>query len=305
MSSRQPPILINPINRAKHRPPRNSYSTLRHKYNFGLMYQDIWEPQLLGPLYSTKYNMEYSEAVAYIKTIMKDFVESRELGSRDIIVELIGINKFKRDLGADKFFVIDYHFLMMKFTLNIGGSPTKALKINALINNVLLPSYKAVWCIQDTLKIATTVLKLIRKQIVLGDISKPERATSILDIIIDEDLIEELAIEDELLTFNDLWEDDESALVISDGITITPLIVLEYYIHKLNKLMVKLHYYKININKTIIKSINKELKSLNSSLKEIYNYEPQWLINVEEARTQSLTMKKPKSSYKKRFTESL
>ena len=193
----------------------------------------------------------------------------------------------------------------MKFTLNIGGSPTKALKINALINNVLLPSYKAVWCIQDTLKIATTVLKLIRKQIVLGDISKPERATSILDIIIDEDLIEELAIEDELLTFNDLWEDDESALVISDGITITPLIVLEYYIHKLNKLMVKLHYYKININKTIIKSINKELKSLNSSLKEIYNYEPQWLINVEEARTQSLTMKKPKSSYKKRFTESL
>ena len=300
MSLRQPPILINPINKAKPRPPRNSYSTLRHRYNFGLMYQDIWEPQLLSPLYATKYNMEYSEAVAYIKAIMRYFVEQSERRSRDIIMELIGINQFKRDLGADNFFVIDYHFLMMKFTLNRGGSPTKALKINALINNVLLPCYKAVWCIQETLSIAKNVLKLVRKHI------NPEPVTSILDIIIDEDLIEEVAIEDELLTFNELWKDDESALVIPEDITITPLMVLEYYIHKLNKLMVKLHYYKISINETIIKSINKDLKSLNSSLREIYNYEPQWFVNVEEARTQSLTMKKkPNSSYKKRKTKSI
>ena len=301
MSLRQPPILINPINKAKPRPPRNSYSTLRHRYNFGLMYQDIWEPQLLSPLYATKYNMEYSEAVAYIKAIMRYFVEQSERRSRDIIMELIGINQFKRDLGADNFFVIDYHFLMMKFTLNRGGSPTKAVKINALINNVLLPCYKAVWCIQETLSIAKNVLKLVRKHI------NPEPVTSILDIIIDEDLIEEVAIEDELLTFNELWKDDESALVIPEDITITPLMVLEYYIHKLNKLMVKLHYYKISINETIIKSINKDLKSLNSSLREIYNYEPQWFVNVEEATTQSLTMKKkkPNSSYKKRKTKSI
>ena len=307
MSLRQPPILINPINKAKPRPPRNSYSTLRHRYNFGLMYQDIWEPQLLSPLYATKYNMEYSEAVAYIKAIMRYFVEQSERRSRDIIMELIGINQFKRDLGADNFFVIDYHFLMMKFTLNRGGSPTKALKINALIINVLLPCYKAVWCIQETLSIAKNVLKLVRIHIDLGDIANPEPVTSLLDIIIDEDLIEEVAIEDELLTFNELWKDDESALVIPEDITITPLMVLEYYIHKLNKLMVKLHYYKISINETIIKSINKDLKSLNSSLREIYNYEPQWLINVEEATTQSLTMKKkkPNSSYKKRKTKSI
>lgn len=299
MSSRQVPILINPINKAKPRSPSNSYSALRHRYNYPLMYSGIYEPQLLGPLYVTKYNMEYSEALAYIKTIIRDFVESRELGSKDRIMENIGINKFKKDLGADKFFVIDYHFLMMKFTLNRGGSPTKELKINTLINNVLLPCYKAVWCIQDTLRIAKTVLELVRKQIRLGDISRPKPVTSIFDIIIDEDLIEEVAIEDELLTFNELWEHDESALVIPETITITPLMVIEYYVHKLNKLMAKLHHYKISINKTIITSINHELQSLNKSLKEIYNYDPQWIIE-EIKRTRSLTIKKSKRSSQRR-----
>ena len=288
----------NFVNRAKPRPPREpSYSAARYRYNHPLMFKDRWEPQLFAPLYATKYNMEYSEALAYIKTNMRDFVEQRELGSRDIIMELIGINKFKRDLGADKFFVIDYHFLMMKFTLNRGGSPTKALKINSLINNVLLPCYKAVWCIQDTLRIAKTVLTLIRKQIDLGDIDNPEPVTSLLDIIIDEDLIEEVAIEDKLLTFNELWEDDESALVIPEDITITPLMVLEYYIHKLNKLMVKLHYYKISINKTIIKSINQDLTSINNSLSVLYKYDPHWLIVVENTKkTRSLTKIKSKPS---------
>ena len=285
----------NFVDKAKPRPPRDPYSALRHRYNYPLMYSGIYEPTLIAPIYIEKDNMEYAEAVDFIKTNMRDFVEQRELGSRDIIMELIGINKFKRDLGADKFFVIDYHFLMMKFTLNRGGSPTKALKINALINNVLLPSYKAIWCIQDTLKIARDLF--IRTS--LGT-SKFERVKSILDITIDEDLIEEVAIEDKLLTFNELWEDDESALVIPEDITITPLMVLEYYIHKLNKLMVKLHYYKISINKTIIKSINHELKSLNNSLSVLYKYDPHWLIVVENTKkTRSLTKIKSKRSSKR------
>ena len=115
MALRQPPILINPINRAQpRRPSEPPYSALRHRYNFGLMYQDIWEPQLLSPLYAAKYNMEYDGAVGYIKTIMRDFVEQREDKSRDRIMENIGINRFKTDLSGDKFFVIDYNFLMNK-----------------------------------------------------------------------------------------------------------------------------------------------------------------------------------------------
>ena len=306
MSLRQPPILINPINKAKPRPPRDPYSALRHRYNYPLMYSGIYEPTLIAPIYIEKDNMEYAEAVDFIKTNMRDFVEQRELGSRDIIMELIGINKFKWDLGADKFFVIDYHFLMMKFTLNRGGSPTKALKINALINNVLLPSYKAIWCIQDTLKIARDLF--IRTS--LGT-SKFERVKSILDITIDEDLIEEVAIEDEdeLLTFNELWSNDECASSIPETITITPLMVIEYYVHKLNKLMVKLHYYKISINEIIINSINQGLMSLNNTIKVIYSYDPQWLIIVENTKiTRSQTKKKSKRSSKrssKRLVKSL
>ena len=295
MSLRQPPILINTINKAKPRPPRDPYSALRHRYNYPLMYSGIYEPTLIAPIYIKKDNMEYAEAVDFIKTNMRDFVEQRELGLRDIIMELIGINKFKRDLGADKFFVIDYHFLMMKFTLNRGGSSTKALKINALINNVLLPSYKAIWCIQDTLKIARDLF--IRTS--LGT-SKFERVKSILDITIDEDLIEKVEVEDELLTFNELWKDDECAFSIPEDITITPLMVLEYYIHKLNKLMVKLHYYKISINKTIIKSINQDLTSINNSLSVLYKYDPHWLIVVENTKkTRSLTKIKSKRSSKR------
>ena len=71
--------------------------------------------------------------------------------------------------------------------------------------------------------------------------------------------------------------------------------VIEYYAHKLNKLMVKLHYYKISITETIIKSINKGLQSLNNSIKIIYNYEPQWLIVVENTKkTRSFTRGKTK-----------
>ena len=239
--------------------------------------------------------MEYAEAMVFIKTIMRDFVEQSERRSRDIIMEQIGINGFKRYLLTDTFFVIDYDFLMSKFKLYSRGSPAKALKINALINNVLLPCYKAVWCIQDTLKVTRDLF--IRTS--LGS-TKFERVTSILDITIDEDLIEEVAIEDKLLTFNELWEDDESALVIPEDITITPLMVLEYYIHKLNKLMVKLHYYKISINKTIIKSINHELKSLNNSLSVLYKYDPHWLIVVENTKkTRSLTKIKSNRSSKR------
>jgi hypothetical protein len=304
MSSRQPPILINPINRAKPRPPRNPYSALRHRYNYPLMYKGDYQPELIGAIYINKYNMEYAEAVDFIKTNMSDFVEQRELGSRDVIMELIGINRFKRDLGADNFFVIDYDFLMMKFKLTKGGSPAKALKINTLINNVLLPSYKAAWCIQDTLKIARDLF--LRTSIGTTNF---EPASSILDIRIDEDLIEEVAIEDELLTFSAMWEDDESALVIPETITITPLMVIEYYVRKLNKLMFKLHYYKISINETIIKSINQGLKSLNNTIKVIYKYDPKWIINVEDTKkTRSLTIKKSKRSFKrtsKRLTKSL
>jgi len=300
MSSRQPPILINPINRAKPRPPREPYSALRHRYNYPLMYKGDYQPELFGPIYIDKYNMEYADAEDFIKTNMRDFVEQTELGSRDIIMELIGINRFKRELVADTFFVIDYDFLMMKFKLLKGGSPSKALKINALINNVLLPSYKAIWCIKDTLKIARDLFVKTS----LGT-NKQEPVKSILDIIIDEDLIEEVEIEDELVTFSAIWEDDESALVIPSGITITPLMVIEYYVRKLNKLVVKLHYYKIGINETIIQSINLGLKSLNNTLKVIYNYDPQWLINVTNTKkTRSLTHKKTKSSSSK-YTRSI
>ena len=304
MSSRQVPILINPINRAKPRPPRDPYSALRHRYNYPLMYKGDYQPELFGPIYIDKYNMEYADAQDFIKTNMRDFVETRELRSRDIIMENIGINRFKRDLVADTFFVIDYDFLMMKFRLIRGGSPSKALKINTLINNVLLPSYKAIVCIQDTLKIARDLF--VRTSIGTTNF---EPASSILDIRIDEDLIEEVAIEDELLTFSAMWEDDESALVIPSVITITPLIVIEYYVDKLNKLMVKLHYYKISINETIIKSINQGLKSLNNTIKVIYKYDPKWIIVVDETKkTRSLTIKKSKRSFKrtsKRLVKSL
>ena len=289
MSLRLP---TNFVNRAKPRPPRDPYSTLRHRYNYPLMYKGEYNPELIGPIYIDKYNMEYAEAVDFIKTNIRDFVEQRELGSRDRIMEQIGINRFKRDLLANTFFVIDYDFLMMKFRLTRGGSPTKALKINALINNVLLPSYKAAWCIQDTLKIARDLF--VRTSLGATNF---EPVTSILDIIIDEDLIEEVAIEDELLTFNELWLNDESALVIPETITITPLMVIEYYVNKLNKLLVKLHHYKISINETIIKSINQGLKSLNNSIKVIYNYDPKWTIIVKDTKkTRSLTKKKSKRS---------
>lgn len=292
MSLRQPPILINPINKAKPRPPRDPYSALRHRYNYGLMYKGEYQPELISPIYIHKHNMEYAEALDFIRTIMREFVEQPERRTRDIIMELIGINKFKRDLGADNFFVIDYEFLMSKFKLYSGGSDAKAVKINDLINNVLLPSYKAVWCIQDTLKIARDLF--LRTS--LGT-TKFEPVTSILDITINEDLIEKVEVEDEdeLLTFNELWSNDECAFSIPETITITPLMVIEYYVHKLNKLMVKLHYYKISITETIIKSINKGLQSLNNSIKIIYNYEPQWLIVVENTKkTRSFTRGKTK-----------
>ena len=296
MALRQPPILINPINRAKPRPPKEPHSALRHRYNFGLMYQDIWEPQLLSPLYATKYNMEYTEAVDFIKTIIKDFVEQREDKSRDRIMENIGINMFKTDMLADNFFVIDYYFLMMKFTLNRGGSPRKALKINALINDVLLPSYKAVICIQDVLNTMIKILLYARSRLEANNL---EPVASVLDIIIDENLIEEVANEDDSQTFNEVWENDESAFPIPGDITITPLMVIEYYVHKLNKLIVKLHHYKISINETLITSINQDLISLNNSLKVIYNYDPKWLIVVEDMKkTRSLTKKKSKRSSK-------
>ena len=198
MSSRQPPILINPINRAKPRPPREPYSALRHRYNYPLMYKGDYQPELIGPIYIDKYNMEYADAEDFIKTNMRDFVETREDGSRDRIMELIGINGFKRTLLGNNFFVIDYDFLMMKFRLIKGGSPSKALKINNLINNVLLPSYKAIVCIRDTLKIARDLF--VRTP--LGT-NKQEPVKSILDIIINEDLIEEKASEDELVTFSE------------------------------------------------------------------------------------------------------
>ena len=304
MSLRQPPILINPINRAKPRPPRDPYSALRHRYNYGLMYKGEYQPELIGPIYISKHNMEYAEALDFIRTIMREFVEQPERRSRDIIMELIGINGFKGYLLSDTFFIIDYDFLMSKFKLYSGGSDAKAVKINDLINNVLLPCYKAAWCIQDTLNIARDLF--IRTS--LGT-SKFERVTSLLDIIIDEDLIEEVAIEDEFLTFNELWSNDECAVSIPETITITPLMVIEYYVNKLNKLMVKLHYYKISINETIINSINQGLIALNNSLRVLYKYDPRWLIVVENTKqTRSLTKTKSKRSSKrlsKRLIKSL
>jgi len=302
MALRQPPILINPINRAKPRPPKEPHSALRHRYNYGLMYKDIWEPDLFGQIYNTKHHMEYTEALDFIKTIMRHFVEQREDGVRDRIMESIRITAFKTDLLADTFFVIDYGFLMNKFKLNIGGSRAKALKIIALINDVLLPSYKAVICIQDVLNIMIKILLYARSRLE-ATIEEPVR--SVLDIIIDEDLIEEIANEDDTRTFNEVWENDESAFLIPGDITITPLMVIEYYVHKLNKLIVKLHYYKISINETLINSINPGLMSLNSSLKLIYNYDPKWLIVIKDTRkTRSLTKKKSKRS-SKRVTKSI
>lgn len=299
MALRQPPILINPINRAKPRPSRDTHSTLRHRYNYGLMYKDIWEPDLFGQIYSAKHHMEYAEALDFIRTIIRDYEEQYEGRTRDIIMENIGINMFKTDLLGNTFFVIDYNFLMNKFRLNRDGDlPRKALKINALINDVLLPSYKAIMCIQDVLNIMIKILLYARSRLE-ATIEEPVR--SILDIIIDEDLIEKVAIEDELLTFNELWENDESAFRVPEDMTITPLMVLEYYVNKLNKLMAKLHHYKISINETLINSINPGLMSLNSSLKLIYNYDPQWLIVVENMKkTRSFTLKKAKSGSAKR-----
>jgi hypothetical protein len=136
-----------------------------------------------------------------------------------------------------------------------------------------------------------------------------EPVRSVLDIIIDEDLIEEIANEDDTRTFNEVWENDESALPIPGDIAITPLMVLEYYVHKLNKLIAKLHYYKISINETLINSINPGLMSLNSSLKLIYNYDPKWLIVVEDMKkTRSFTPKKTRRNSKrssKRVTKSI
>jgi hypothetical protein len=303
MALRQPPILINPINRAKPRPPKEPHSALRHRYNYPLMYKSEHNPELFGPIYSTKQHMEYTEALEFIKTIMRDFVEQRETRNRDRIMENIGINMFKTDMLADTFFVIDYNFLMMKFRLNRGGSPTKASKIYTLINDVLLPSYKAVICIQDVLNIMIKILLYARSRL---ESTIQEPVTSILDIIIDEDLIEEVASEDDLQTFNEHWENDESAKRIPETIAIiTPLMVLEYYVHKLNKLIAKLHYYKISINETLITSINQGLTSLNNSLKVIYNYDPKWLIVVENMKkTRSLTKKKSKRS-SKRATKSI
>jgi hypothetical protein len=305
MALRQPPILINPINRAKPRPPQEPHSALRHRYNYGLMYKDIWEPDLFGQIYSTKQHMEYTEALDFIKTIMRDFVEQREDRSRDRIMESIRIIVFKTDLLADTFFVIDYHFLMNKFRLNRDGDlPRKASKIHALINDVLLPSYKAVICIQDVLNIMIKILLYARSRLEANNL---EPVRSVLDIIIDEDLIEEIANEDDTRTFNEVWENDESALPIPGDIAITPLMVIEYYVHKLNKLIAKLHYYKISINETLINSINQGLISLNSSLKLIYNYDPKWLIVIKDMKkTRSFTLKKTKSKRSsKRVTKSI
>jgi len=290
----------NYVNRAKPRPPKEPHSALRHRYNYGLMYKDIWEPELFAQIYINKYNMEYAEAVDFIKTIMRHFVEQIEDGTRDRIMEEIGIDGFKRYLLADNFFVIDYDFLMNKFKLNIGGwSRAKALKIIALINDVLLPSYKALWCIQDTLNTMIKILLYARSRL---EATNFEPVASVLDIIIDENLIEEIANGDESLTFNELWENDESAKRIPADIIITPLMVIEYYVHKLNKLITKLHYYKISINETLINSINPGLMSLNSSLKLIYNYDPKWLIVVENTqKTRSFTPKKTKRNSKRSF----
>ena len=301
MALRQPPILINPINRAKPRPSRDPHSTLRHRYNYGLMYKDIWEPDLFGQIYSAKQHMEYADALDFIKTIMREFVEQREDRTRDRIMESIRIIVFKTDLLADTFFVIDYGFLMNKFRLNRDGDlPRKASKIHALINDVLLPSYKAVICIQDVLKIMIKILLYARNR--LGATIQ-EPVTSVLDIIIDEDLIEEIADADDTRTFSEVWEHDESSHpdILPEDIAITPLTVLKYYVHKLNKLLVKLHYYKISINETHINSINPGLMSLNNSLKLIYNYDPKWLIVVENTKkTRSFTLKKSKSGSAKR-----
>jgi hypothetical protein len=303
MALRQPPILINPINRAKPRPPRQPHSALRHRYNYPLMYKSEYNPELFGSIYSAKQHMENSEALDFIRTIMRNFVEQIEVGVRDRIMENIGINRFKRTLLGNNFFVINYYFLMNKFILNRDGDlPRKASKINALINDVLLPSYKAVVCIQDVLNIMIKILLYARSRLEANNL---EPVASVLDIIIDENLMEEVANEDDSQTFNEVWENDESAFSIPGDIAITPLMVIEYYVHKLNKLLVKLHHYKISINETLITSINQDLISLNNSLKVIYNYDPKWLIVIKDTKkTRSLTKKKSKRSFK-RATKSL
>jgi hypothetical protein len=305
MALRQPPILINPINRAKPRPPKEPHSALRHRYNYPLMYKGEYNPELIGSIYSAKQHMENSEALDFIRTIMRNFVEQRE--DRDRIMENIGINRFKRTLLGNNFFVINYYFLMNKFRLNRDGDlPRKASKIHALINGVLLPSYKAIVCIQDVLNIMIKILLYARSRLEANNL---EPVTSVLDIIIDEDLMEEVANEDDSQTFNEVWENDESAFPIPGDITITPLMVIEYYVHKLNKLIAKLHYYKISINETLINSINQGLTSLNNSLKVIYNYDPKWLIVVENTKkTRSFTPKKTRRNSKrssKRVTKSI
>ena len=69
--------------------------------------------------------------------------------------------------------------------------------------------------------------------------------------------------------------------------------------------MVKLHYYKISINETIINSINQGLIALNNSLSILYKYDPQWLIVVENTKqTRSLTKTKSKR-LSKRLAKSL
>jgi len=116
--------------------------------------------------------------------------------------------------------------------------------------------------------------------------------------------IEEIANEDDIRTFSEVWEDDECSHpdILPEDIAITPLTVLEYYVHKLNKLIVKLHYYKISINKTIIASINQIFTFLNKLLKEIYNYDPKWMILIKDIKkTRSFTPKKTKRNSKRSF----
>lgn len=279
---------------ARRRPSREPpYSALRHRYNYGLMYKGDYQPEIFTPVYSAKQIMEDTDSMVFIRSAMTNFVPyTRNITPID---ELIGINSFKSHLLANTFFIIDYDLLMRKFKLYTGCTPEKALKINDLINNILLPSYKSLWCVQYSLEIMTNLLPRIRLTT-----SKPKSIRSVSTIIIDESLIPEESIDDELLTFNELWADDEVAYNIPETTTITPLMVLKYYIEKLNKLIMKLHHYRITIAITIIEPLNKELKSLNAMLKSIYYYDPQWKINVEETRARSLEKSKKKRSSKNR-----
>jgi hypothetical protein len=331
MSLRLPP---NFVNRAKPRQPQDPYSSLHHRYNFGLMYKDIWEPQLFSPIYDAKQHMENADAMNFIRSIMANFVEHRTKKflrnhkSRDIIMERIGVNNFQSDLLADNFFVIDYAFLISKFKIVTGISPSKAKtkysatykrtnnksktkkfksyaayiskKFKDIINDILLPAYKAIWCIEFNLDIMSNIF-------LNSTINVPENVvTSIGEINIDEDLIQPFSSGDELLTFNDLWIDDEVGSYIYKkyklvDFHITPLMIIEYYLNKLNKLLAQLNYYKISINETIIASLYQRLDLLNHSLKVIYNYDPQFMIIISDKKTKSLTSltkNKSKQSYK-------